>query len=118
MPDAFLPAVVARLAEVPGVEAIVLGGSRAQDSHAEASDWDLGLYYESAEAFNVVALNRVAATLDDAHREDLCTPIGGWGPWVVGGGWLTIGGGGGGLGLRRLTRGAGARAHRPPRAPP
>src|SRR5262245_9871285 len=92
MPDAFLPAVVARLAEVPGVEAIVLGGSRAQDHHAEASDWDLGLYYESAEAFNVVALNRAAATLDDAHREDLCTPIGGWGPWVVGGGWLTIGG--------------------------
>lgn len=92
MPDAFLPAVVARLAEVPGVEAIVLGGSRAQDSHAETSDWDLGLYFESAEAFNVVALNRVAATLDDAHREDLCTPIGGWGPWVVGGGWLTIDG--------------------------
>jgi len=92
MPDAFLPAVVARLAEVPGVEAVVLGGSRAQGQHAEASDWDLGLYYESAEAFNVVALNRVAATLDDARREDLCTPIGGWGPWVVGGGWLTIGG--------------------------
>jgi len=92
MPDAFLPAVVARLAEVPGVEAVVLGGSRAQDGHAETSDWDLGLYYESAEAFNVVALNRVAATLDDAHREDLCTPIGGWGPWVIGGGWLTIGG--------------------------
>ena len=70
----------------------MLGGSRAQGQHAEASDWDLGLYYDSPDAFNVVALNRVAAALDDAHREDLCTPIGGWGPWVVGGGWLTIGG--------------------------
>jgi hypothetical protein len=92
MSNDFLSPVVARLAEVPGVEAVVLGGSRAQGGHAETSDWDLGLYYESADAFNVVALNRVAATLDDAGREDLCTRIGGWGPWVVGGGWLTIGG--------------------------
>ena len=91
-PDQFLAGVVARLGEVPGVDAIVLGGSRAQAQHAEASDWDLGLYYRAPEVFNVVALNRVAATLDDAHREGLCTPIGGWGPWVIGGGWLTIGG--------------------------
>lgn len=90
--DEFLRAVVARLAEVPGVEAVVLGGSRAQNAAAPDSDWDLGLYYESPDAFNIVALNRVAAVLDDAHREDLCTPIGGWGPWVVGGGWLRIGG--------------------------
>src|SRR4029434_1221569 len=97
MSNDFLSPVVARLAEVPGVEAVVLGGSRAQGGHAETSDWDLGLYYESADAFNVVALNRVAATLDDAGREDLCTRIGGRGPWVVGGGWLTIGGRAGGL---------------------
>ena len=34
-----------RLAAIPGVVAVTLGGSRATETAVEASDWDLGLYY-------------------------------------------------------------------------
>jgi predicted nucleotidyltransferase len=35
-----------RLAEVQGVVAVALGGSRAQGTERPDSDWDFGLYYE------------------------------------------------------------------------
>ena len=35
-----------RLAEIPGVVAVTLGGSRAQGLDRDDSDWDFGLYYE------------------------------------------------------------------------
>jgi Nucleotidyltransferase domain len=35
-----------RLAEVQGVVAVALGGSRAQGTEQPDSDWDFGLYYE------------------------------------------------------------------------
>ena len=34
-----------RLAAVPGVVAVTLGGSRAVGAAVEGSDWDFGLYY-------------------------------------------------------------------------
>jgi predicted nucleotidyltransferase len=37
--------LVDALTTMPGAVAVVLGGSRAADSHVEDSDWDLGLYY-------------------------------------------------------------------------
>ncbi|RVX41729.1 nucleotidyltransferase-like protein [Nonomuraea polychroma] len=45
MQDEDLHAVAARLAGVPGVAAVVLGGSRARGTHRPDSDIDLGLYY-------------------------------------------------------------------------
>lgn len=83
--------VVAPLTRIPGIVAIVLGGSRARGTHRSTSDYDIGLYYEAA-TFDIAALNRAAQMLDDSHRENLCTAIGGWGPWVTGGGWLVIDG--------------------------
>lgn len=41
----FAERVAARLARVPGVLAVTLGGSRAQGEHRPDSDWDFGLYY-------------------------------------------------------------------------
>jgi hypothetical protein len=42
------PQLVARLieqlAQMPGVEAVALGGSRAAGTHHAASDWDFGVY--------------------------------------------------------------------------
>lgn len=35
-----------RLAEVEGVVAIALGGSRAQRTHGPDPDWDFGVYYQ------------------------------------------------------------------------
>ncbi len=82
--------IVDRLRGVAGVEVVVLGGSRARGSHTETSDIDLGLYYFPAAALDLVALERVASEIDDAHRANLVTGIGGWGPWINGGGWLKV----------------------------
>lgn len=84
--------IVDRLKSVPGVEAVVLGGSRARGTHTESSDVDLGLYYTPSLPLDLAELTRVAAGLDDEHHPDLVTAPGGWGPWINGGGWLKVGG--------------------------
>ena len=47
--DPFLDRLVSALAEVPGVAAIVLGGSRARGTDQANSDYDLGLYFFEAQ---------------------------------------------------------------------
>lgn len=78
------------LGQVDGVRAIVLGGSRARGMHHSGSDIDIGIYYDSREGLDVEELRRIAAALDDEGRTDLITEIGGWGPWINGGGWLQV----------------------------
>jgi hypothetical protein len=94
MNDALLSTIVERLRNVPGVQAVVLGGSRGhgRGTAKPDSDYDIGLYFDSPDTFDIAALNTVAKAFDDEHRDDLCTPVGGWGPWVVGGGWLQVDG--------------------------
>jgi predicted nucleotidyltransferase len=84
--------IVERLAEIEGVEAIVLGGSRATGTHIARSDIDIGLYYRAERPMNLEMLGRAAAELDDERRSSLLTSFGGWGPWINGGGWLRVGG--------------------------
>lgn len=88
--EAFLSGIVERLAGVPGVAAIALGGSRARGWQSETSDYDIGLYYRASAPIDLARLDEVAAALDDGHRRDLVTPFGGWGAWVDGGAWLKI----------------------------
>ena len=90
--DDFLRKIGARIGEVPGVVAVALGGSRARDEADAESDFDLGVYYDPAARPDVAELSRVARELDDRHPAEPLTPIGGWGPWINGGGWLVIGG--------------------------
>ena len=47
-PNSIFQRLVPALADVPGVNAIVLGGSRARGTATENSDYDLGLYYSAA----------------------------------------------------------------------
>ncbi len=76
---------------IPGVTAVVLGGSRARGTQTNDSDIDLGIYYDSnQQALDVAALNHIARQFDDKQRPDLLTQPGGWGPWINGGGWLQI----------------------------
>ncbi len=82
--------IAAKLGSLPGVAAVVIGGSRGRGSHRPTSDLDLGIYYHPDEPLNISALDRLAASLDDERRAGLLTPIGGWGPWINGGGWLKI----------------------------
>ncbi|WP_445282068.1 nucleotidyltransferase domain-containing protein [Streptomyces sp. DSM 118148] len=77
-----------RLVEVSGVAGVCLGGSRARGVHSPDSDYDLGLYYRPP--LETAALRRLAAELTGGPVE--VTEPGGWGPWVDGGGWLTIDG--------------------------
>jgi len=84
--------IVEELKDIPGVIGVVLGGARARGNSLETSDIDIGIYYDEYLGFNTEDLSVAAAKLDDEHRENLVTPIGGWGPWVNAGGWLTIDG--------------------------
>lgn len=88
--ESFLQHIVDEVKQVEGIKAIVLGGSRARGSHTSSSDVDLGIYYHPDSPFHLNALGEVASRLDDEHRADVVTPIGGWGPWINGGGWLKI----------------------------
>lgn len=78
------------LSAVPGVRAIALGGSRARGTATPHSDYDIGLYYDGDAPIDVAALGRVAIEIDDRGDAASVTPIGGWGPWIDGGGWLVI----------------------------
>ncbi len=88
----FLAPIVRALSAVPGVAAIVLGGSRGTGAHDPASDYDIGLYYAPENPINSTELSRLLSTLDDSHRQGLATVVGGWGPWINGGAWLKIAG--------------------------
>ncbi len=90
--EALLRRLVVALSAVPGVEAIALGGSRARGTAVASSDYDIGLYYRARRPIDVAVLGEVAATLDDRGAEAAVTPIGGWGPWIDGGGWLVVDG--------------------------
>ncbi len=85
-----LEEIIAELQRVEGVRAVVLGGSRARGVHTPKSDIDLGIYYHPSQPLDLESMNRVATRFDDGHRAGILTPPGGWGPWINGGGWLTV----------------------------
>jgi predicted nucleotidyltransferase len=72
-----------RLAEIPGVVAVALGGSRARGEGRPNSDWDFGLYYErKLRAKDVRALGFPGEVVEP----------GAWGRLVNGGAWLEVDG--------------------------
>ena len=88
MPAARLPepvaSVASELAGLPGVTSVVLGGSRANDTHRPDSDWDLGVYYRGSQR----ALD--PADVRELGHRGYVSELGEWGPIVNGGAWLTI----------------------------
>jgi hypothetical protein len=86
--EAELHDLAARLVAVDGIVGVLLGGSRARGDHAPESDVDLGLYYRPP--LDVAALGELAREV--AGPGATVTEPGGWGPWVDGGGWLTVAG--------------------------
>lgn len=80
--DAFLDRLAGGLAALPAVEAVTLGGSRAEGTHRPDSDWDLAVYYRGP--------------FDPQHLRDVGWPgdvaeVGGWGGGVFNGGaWLHV----------------------------
>jgi hypothetical protein len=81
---AFCDYVAGRLADLPCVQAVSLGGSRAAGNHRPDSDWDFAVYYRGA--FAPVHLCSLGWSGEVSE-------IGGWGGGVFNGGaWLTIDG--------------------------
>jgi hypothetical protein len=91
-PDPLLERVSAVVAAVPGVIAVALGGSRATGAAHAASDYDIGLYFTERAGLDVECLLEGVKGLVDDPDMARVTEVGGWGPWIVGGGWLTIAG--------------------------
>lgn len=78
----FLAYVSSRLAELPGVEAVSLGGSRAVGNHRPDSDWDFAIYYRGE--FSPDHLRAIGWPGEVSE-------IGAWSPGVFNGGaWLRI----------------------------
>jgi len=61
--DPMLTCITPRLAEVPGIAGVVLGGSRARGTASAASDYDIGLYYGPDEPLNTEYLLNIARDL-------------------------------------------------------
>ncbi|CAM5368970.1 nucleotidyltransferase domain-containing protein [Streptomyces aurantiogriseus] len=81
---AFLDTTADRLASLPAVRAVALGGSRAQGTHTPDSDWDLAIYYRGP--FDPADLRALG-------WEGEVSEVGGWGGGVFNGGaWLTVDG--------------------------
>lgn len=78
--------IAARIADVPGVVGVMLGGSRARGTHRPDSDWDLGVYYRGEPDLD--ALRALAAEVTGEPVE--VYPPGAWGAWVNGGAWLRL----------------------------
>lgn len=91
MDDPLLRRLVEALRPVRGLAGVVLGGSRGRGTASPISDYDIGLYYEPATPLDVTALDLAIAPLRDDPASTV-TRIGDWGPWINGGGWITIGG--------------------------
>jgi hypothetical protein len=82
--DAFLLHVADRLGELPSVEAVTLGGSRAEGTHRPDSDWDFSIYYRG---------HFDPQTLRDIGWPGEVSEVGGWSTGVFNGGaWLEIDG--------------------------
>ncbi|GGZ30079.1 DNA polymerase subunit beta [Streptomyces inusitatus] len=78
----FVSRVAERLAALPSVEAVALGGSRAQGTHTPESDWDFAVYYRGG--FDPDDLRAVG-------WKGEVSEVGGWGGGVFNGGaWLTV----------------------------
>jgi predicted nucleotidyltransferase len=75
------------LVGIDGVVGVTLGGSRARGTADEHSDVDLGVYYRGD--LDVPAVRALARRHDPGAE---VSERGGWGPWVDGGAWLTVGG--------------------------
>jgi predicted nucleotidyltransferase len=79
---AFLAHVTERLATLPCVQAVALGGSRATQTNGPDSDWDFAVYYRGA--FSPDSLRAIGWPGEVSE-------IGGWGGGVFNGGaWLRV----------------------------
>lgn len=83
----FLEQLVSRLSRLDDMTAIVLGGSYASGKQHDASDLDIGLYYEEAKPFSIGEIRRIAEGIS-INGTATVTEFYEWGAWVNGGAWI------------------------------
>ncbi|HEY3290690.1 MAG TPA: nucleotidyltransferase domain-containing protein [Anaerolineae bacterium] len=76
-----------RLAQIKGIEAVVLGGSYARGTARDTSDLDIGLYYHEEAPFAIADVRAIAESVS-MQGKPVVTDFYGWGPWVNGGAWI------------------------------
>lgn len=84
---ALLHQLVDELRQVPGMAAIVLGGSYASGTQHAASDLDVGLYYFENAPFAIPAIQQIAERVAGTGGATV-TDFYAWGAWVNGGAWI------------------------------
>lgn len=82
-----LTMLVDQLRAVPGIAAIVLGGSYASGTQHANSDMDIGLYYWEAQPFDLAIIRQIADAIS-VQGPATVTGFYEWGAWVNGGAWI------------------------------
>jgi hypothetical protein len=77
------------LANVSGVQGVVLGGSYARGMARADSDIDLGIYYSEESPLSIGGIREIATGVSDLPNP-VVSELFEWGPWVNGEAWLTI----------------------------
>jgi predicted nucleotidyltransferase len=83
-----LSALAIQLSEIPGIAAVVLGGSYARGTARADSDLDVGVYYSEQALPDVDSVRRCAELLSAPSQPPTVTGFYAWGPWVNGGAWI------------------------------
>ena len=83
-----LKAISFKLSKVPGVIAVVLGGSYARRTARPDSDLDIGLYYSKNAPPDIEAIRSCAKTISAPDTPPTVVGYYKWGPWVNGGAWI------------------------------
>ncbi len=82
--------IATRIGRIDGVIAVTLAGSWTRREAEKLSSVDLGLYYRADRRPALRVLRQLAQELDDRHPPDALADFGSWGPWLNGGGRLTV----------------------------
>jgi len=82
-----LDQLVLQLSKIPGMAAIVLGGSYASGNQQDKSDLDIGLYYFEDRPFPIDQVRQIAISIS-IQSTPMVTNFYEWGAWVNGGAWI------------------------------
>ena len=83
-----LSALAGQLSGIPGIAAIVLGGSYARRAARPDSDIDVGIYYSERSRPDIQAIRLCVEKFSISDHPPTVTDFYQWGPWVNGGAWL------------------------------